>query len=139
VTVFVDASALVAILTGEEEAQSLTQALGSGSRPATSAISVWEAAAAISRKTGRTAELELPDILAFLEVAEVEIVAVDIKIAALAVVAFDRYGRRSGHRANLNMGDCFAYAFAKHRDVVLLYKGKDFALTDVQRVRPTTV
>jgi ribonuclease VapC len=132
--VFVDASALVAILTGEEEALSLTQALGSAYRPVTSAISVWEAAAAISRKTGRTAESELSDILAFLKAAEVEIAPVDIKVVALALVAFDHYGRRSGHRAKLNMGDCFAYAFARQRNAVLLYKGKDFALTDVRRV-----
>jgi ribonuclease VapC len=134
--VFVDASALVAILTGEAEAQALTQALGSSVRPATSAISVWEAAAAISRKTGRKAELELSDIVTFLTMAEVEIVPADIATVTLAVVAFDRYGRRSGHRANLNMGDCFSYAFSKQRNAALLYKGKDFALTDVRRTQP---
>ena len=50
-----------------------------------------------------------------------------------AITAFDQYGRRSGHPADLNMGDCFAYAFAATRKIAVLFKGKDFALTDVQR------
>jgi ribonuclease VapC len=134
--VFVDASAIVAILTEEAEAQVLAQTLESASEPITSPIAVWEAAASISRKTGRRAEAELPSILAFLDVAQVSIASVDMGIAATAVTAFDRYGRRSGHRADLNMGDCFAYAFAKQSDIVLLYKGKDFSLTDLRQIRP---
>jgi ribonuclease VapC len=54
-----------------------------------------------------------------------------MQVTAAAVAAFDRYGRRSGHPADLNMGDCFAYAFAKELGMTLLYKGKDFTLTDV--------
>ena len=130
---FVDASAIVAILTEEAEAQDLARALESALEPITSPIAVWEAAASISRKTGRRAEAELPDILAFLDLAEVDIAPIDMAIAASAIAAFDRYGRRSGHRADLNMGDCFAYAFASRRNTVLLCKGKDFALTDVRR------
>lgn len=130
---FVDASAIVAILTEEAEAQALAEALESAPEPITSPIAVWEAAASISRKTGRRADAELPDILAFLDVAEVGIASVDMAVTVAAVAAFDRYGRRSGHRADLNMGDCFAYAFAKQRNVALLYKGKDFELTDVRQ------
>jgi ribonuclease VapC len=77
--------------------------------------------------------VELPDVLTFLNLAEVEIVPVDMAVTTAAVAAFDRYGRHSGHRADLNMGDCFAYAFAKGRNMALLYKGKDFALTDMRR------
>ena len=132
-TVFVDASAIVAILTEEAEAQILAETLEAAQKPVTSPIAVWEAAASISRKTGRRAEAELPDILAFLDLAEVDVVPVDMEVTVSAVAAFDRYGRRSGHKADLNMGDCFAYAFAKRRNMVLLYKGKDFALTDVRQ------
>ena len=130
---FVDASAIVAILTEEADAQALAEALEFAPQPITSPIAVWEAAASISRKTGRRADAELPDILVFLDVAEVGIAPVDMAVKGAAVAAFDRYGRRSGHRADLNMGDCFAYAFAKQRDIVLLFKGKDFELTDVRR------
>lgn len=130
---FVDASAIVAILTEEDDAQSLAEILDADRAPVTSPIAVWEAAASISRKTRRASESELQDILAFLEAAEVSIVSIDMKIATGALTAFDRYGRRSGHPADLNMGDCFAYAFAKLHKTDLLYKGKDFALTDLRR------
>lgn len=129
---FVDASAIVAILTEESDAELLAGEFDRAIDPITSPIAVWESAASISRKTGRRAEQELPDILAFLELAHIEVVPVDLSIAIAATAAFDRYGRRSGHRADLNMGDCLAYAFAKDRDILLLYKGKDFALTDVR-------
>lgn len=130
---FVDASAIVAILTEEDDARALAEKLEAAPEPVTSPIAIWEAAASISRKTGRRAEAELPDILAFLDLAEVSVAVVDLAITAAAVSAFDRYGRRSGHRADLNMGDCFSYAFAKQRNVALLYKGKDFDLTDVRQ------
>jgi ribonuclease VapC len=42
-----------------------------------------------------------------------------------------RYGKGSGHRAQLNFGDLFAYALAKSRDIPLLFKGHDFAHTDI--------
>ena len=48
-----------------------------------------------------------------------------------AFEAFHRYGKRSGHPARLNLGDCFAYACAKANDARLLYKGDDFARTDL--------
>jgi ribonuclease VapC len=132
--VFVDASAIVAVLTEESDGESLAAELDRAAGSITSVIAVWESAASISRKTGRRAEQELTDILAYLDLAEIEILPVDLTVAAEAIAAFDRYGRRSGHRADLNTGDCFAYAFAKTRDVVLLYKAKDFAFTDVQRL-----
>jgi ribonuclease VapC len=131
--VFVDASAIVAILTEEPDAPELTAALDVAPQPITSPIAVLEAAASVSRKTRRRAEAELTDILAFLNIAQVDIVPIAMEIASAAIAAFDRYGRRSGHEADLNMGDCFAYAFAKHHNTVLLYKGKDFALTDLRR------
>ncbi|MGD9920068.1 MAG: type II toxin-antitoxin system VapC family toxin [Pseudorhodoplanes sp.] len=130
---FVDASAIVAILTEEEEGPSLAESLDAARAPITSPIAVWEAAASISRKTGRSAESELPDILAFLEAAAVVIVPIDMSVTLGALTAFDRYGRRSGHPADLNMGDCFAYAFATLRKMELLHKGKDFGVTDLRR------
>ena len=45
--------------------------------------------------------------------------------------AYATYGRGQGSPARLNMGDCFAYAMAKRLGVPLLYKGDDFALTDL--------
>ena len=130
---FVDASAIVAILTEEADAKQLAESLDTARNPITSPIAVWEAAASISRKTGQRAEAELSNVLAFLDIAQIAVVPIDMPATAAAVAAFDRYGRRSGHPADLNMGDCFAYAFAKERGTKLLYKGKDFALTDLRQ------
>ena len=47
------------------------------------------------------------------------------------LAAYLRYGKDSGHPAQLNFGDCFSYAFAKRLGVPLLFKGRDFALTDI--------
>jgi ribonuclease VapC len=53
-----------------------------------------------------------------------------------ATEAFERYGKGCGHPAQLNFGDCMAYAVAKHYDVPLLYKGRDFARTDIRPALP---
>jgi ribonuclease VapC len=52
--------------------------------------------------------------------------------AYLARQAYRDFGKGSGHPAQLNFGDCFAYALAKNKDEPLLFKGLDFARTDVQ-------
>jgi ribonuclease VapC len=128
---FIDASVIVAILTSEETAQRLSAALDGRPGCVTSLIAVWEAAASISRKTERPASEELQQVYLFLELAEVEIIPGDTGTLEIAVAAFDRYGRRSGHPANLNLGDCFSYAFAKQKSMPLLFTGKDFAFTDI--------
>jgi ribonuclease VapC len=128
---FIDASVIVSILTGEETAPGLSSALDGREGCITSAIAVWEAAASISRKTERPARDELRPIYAFLELVKAKIVFGDLETLETAVAAFDRFGRRSGHPANLNLGDCFSYAFAKRRNVPLLFAGKDFQFTDV--------
>ena len=48
-----------------------------------------------------------------------------------ALLATQTYGKAVGHKAALNFGDCFSYAAAKALGVGLLYKGNDFALTDL--------
>ena len=65
-------------------------------------------------------------------VLEIELVPVTAEHAALARAAYRDFGRGSGHRARLNLGDCFAYALAVERNEPLLYKGDDFGHTDVR-------
>jgi ribonuclease VapC len=60
-----------------------------------------------------------------------EIVAFDQHLAEVAVSAHVRFGRGSGHPANLDLGDCFSYALAKSRNLPLLFKGNDFIHTDI--------
>jgi ribonuclease VapC len=62
----------------------------------------------------------------------IEIAAFTPAQAILARDAYRTYGKGSGHPARLNFGDCFAYALAKETGDPLLFKGDDFALTDVQ-------
>ena len=69
---------------------------------------------------------------AFIAGAGIEIVPIDAAMADNAVDARYRYGKGTGHRANLNFGDCFSYALAKSRNLPLLFKGDDFIHTDIR-------
>lgn len=59
------------------------------------------------------------------------LVAIGERETAVALDAYQRYGKGTGHPAKLNMGDCFAYACAKTNNARLLYKGVDFTHTDL--------
>jgi ribonuclease VapC len=80
---------------------------------------------ALSRALAGRAEVE-----EMLKDAQIELVPVSIDHARFAVAAFDRFGK-GRHAAKLNFGDCFAYALAKERGEPLLFKGEDFARTDL--------
>ena len=68
----------------------------------------------------------------FLRTAGVGTVSITSKEAEVALDAFSRYGKGRGHPAQLNLGDCFAYAVAKTYRTELLFKGEDFNKTDVR-------
>lgn len=72
------------------------------------------------------------DVLEFLETAGVRTVSITSKEAEGALDAFARFGKGSGHPAQLNMGDCFAYAGARSYRTALLFKGEDFSKTDIR-------
>ncbi|PKA40262.1 type II toxin-antitoxin system VapC family toxin [Rhizobium sullae] len=63
--------------------------------------------------------------------ARIELVPMDERTASLAIKAIADYGRGRGHPAQLNPADCFSYACAKALGISLLYKGRDFAKTDL--------
>ena len=128
---FVDASAIVAILTGERDADFLAGRLETARQPVTSAIALFEAAAGVARKKACSITVARDFVLRFLSAADVEIVPIREREAVLALEAFDRFGK-GRHPASLNMDDCFAYAGARARGVPLLFKGDDFARTDLE-------
>jgi ribonuclease VapC len=128
---FVDASAIVAILTDEPEADMLSDALENARSPITSPIAVYEATLAVSRKRRGGVELAQRDVHDLLQEIGVRLVAIAPDAADAAFDAFARYGKGRGHPAQLNMADCFAYAVAKAQGMSLLFKGADFALTDI--------
>jgi ribonuclease VapC len=100
---FVDASAIVAILTREPEAD----ALESAQSPITSPIAIFEAALGICRKRHASVEEAERDVGEFLGLAGVRTVSVTDKEAHTALAALSRYGKGRGHPAQLNLGDCF--------------------------------
>jgi len=127
---FVDASAIVAILVEESDAASLTKRIEQAVAPCTSPIAIYEAVAGVARV--RTVEIRTAETILdrFLEQARVRVVPITAEIGRRALLAFERYGR-GRHPAALSMGDCFAYACACELDTPLLFKGDDFPLTDI--------
>ena len=127
----IDSSALVAILLGEPGSDALTLKL-SGARsgrqtPVICAANWLEAMMVISARLGPPGVQALGELL---DVAEVRTVPADAELVQTAFEAWQRFGKVQ-HPAGLNFGDCFAYALALRRGEALLFKGKDFAQTDV--------
>ena len=94
-------------------------------------MATFETALAMSRKSGWSVTEAGDGLGRYLEATGVEIVPITSEIGRLALDARARYGKGTGHPARLNIGDCFAYAYAKAHAVPLLYKGDDFAHTDL--------
>jgi ribonuclease VapC len=127
----VDASAIVALALEEPEQRAVENCLLGAEAAFISPINLTEAGLALVLRDGRfTADR----YLSWLESLGVEPFAVE---SGEALRAYLQYGK-GVHRAGLNLGDCFAYALAKALDAPLLYKGGDFALTDVRSaLQPT--
>lgn len=128
---FVDSSAIVAILTREPEADSLADRLDATPTRITSPIAIFEAALAVCRKRQVSVVEARNDVHEFLAIARIGTVAVAPTDADLALEAFALYGKGRNHPAQLNLADCFAYAMAKRHDRALLFKGDDFDKTDI--------
>lgn len=128
---FVDASIIVAIVKPERDGQSLAAALDQVQSPFTSPIAIVEAVMSLGKEKKIPPGNAQSEVREFLRLGRVSVRPIDEATSDLAIDAHARYGKRSGHRARLNMGDCFAYAMAKQHGVPLLYKGDDFALTDL--------
>jgi ribonuclease VapC len=130
--IVVDASAIVAMLTREPDADTLLAALATAGRAETTAIAIYEAVLGVSRKrqwSVAEAETHVGD---FLRAAGVVIQPIRPETAHVALEASARYGKGRGHPARLNLGDCFIYAQAKVGGASLLYKGDDFSNTDIE-------
>jgi ribonuclease VapC len=128
---FVDASAIVAILTREPEADALADVLEDARSPITSPIAIFEATLGICRKRQAGVEEAAEEVREFLGLAGVRTVPITDQDAETALAAFASYGKGRGHPAQLNLGDCFAYATAKNHHIALLFKGEDFDKTDI--------
>jgi ribonuclease VapC len=124
----VDTSAIVAIVLGESGAEDLREALARSADSRISAPSYVELCAVLQRRNRPEIGRMVDRLLA---AYGIEIEALDAGQARVAAQAYRDYGRRSGHRARLNLGDCFSYALASVTGEPLLYHGDDFAHTDI--------
>ncbi len=86
---------------------------------------------AVARALRRDVKATEEIVEGFLALAQITVTPVPSEARNLAIEAFNRFGK-GRHPAALNFGDCFAYASTKLANVPLLYKGDDFAQTDIQ-------
>jgi len=123
-----DSSALVAILFKEPEAERLAATIRDADTAAIAAPTLLETAIVAE---GRTLPGMAEKLDALMGTIRPEIVPFTAEHASLARDAWRRYGK-GRHKAALNLGDCFSYALAKDRGQPLLFKGEDFAATDIE-------
>ncbi len=119
----IDSSAIVAIVRGEPEAKTFLASIWSQSETAMSAANYLETGIVIDGDGDAVLSSGL-DLL--LEQLNIKITSVTPEQAKIARQAYRNFGKGSGHKAQLNFGDCFAYALAMERGEELLYKGDDF-------------
>jgi ribonuclease VapC len=123
-----DTSAIVAIAFAEPEREAFVQAIERAERTLISSVSVVEARMVVHGRRGQRAVVLMDDLL---RLPLFEIVPPGPAETDAAYAAFVAFGKGSGHPAGLNFGDVFSYALAKVRALPLLYKGGDFAETDI--------
>ncbi|BCS33384.1 VapC ribonuclease [Luteitalea sp. TBR-22] len=127
----IDTSALLAILQDEPERRALNEAIEAAAERVVSVASFVEASVVIEARYGLAGVRELDT---FIDKAGITLAPVDVEQARLARAAFSRFGR-GRHKAALNFGDCFTYALAASRGESVLFKGEDFAHTDLTPAR----
>jgi ribonuclease VapC len=130
---FVDASAIVALLSGEKEAERVADALARAAMRVTSPVAVLEVALALARpdKFNRpVAEIE-PLVVEFLDSRGIEIHALPPAADATRLALRAAHLYRSG-RHGLNLADCLHYACAKHYHLPMLATDDEFRRTDLE-------
>jgi ribonuclease VapC len=127
---FIDTSVFVSILTKESDRHSFSKEIAAADRRLASPVVRLETSIVVASRTllsPREAERQYEKFLGEAEIAEVEI---DQATGTAAVACFEKFGK-GRHPARLNFADCLSYACAKAHGAKLLYKGDDFAQTDV--------
>jgi len=124
----IDTSALAAIVFNEPERAAFIHAIRHADKVLVSTATALEARMVVHGRRGERAVVLLDDLL---RLPMFELVPLGPREADAAFAAFIAFGKGSGHPANLNDGDLFAYALAKVRGLALLYKGTNLAQTDI--------
>ena len=129
----VDTAAFIAILRDEPEAPFCAMAIELAAQRRVSAANFLETAIVIDGSRDPVASRRFDDLV---REAQLIVEPVTEAQARIAREAYRDFGKGSGHPAQLNFGDCFAYALAKATGEALLFKGNDFTHTDITPVRP---
>jgi ribonuclease VapC len=128
--IFIDSSALIAIIAGENDADILADRIEADRVRLISAMSAWETVSGLCR-THAYSMTAAHDILKIdAATGGFDYVQIGEREYGLATQAYAEYGN-GRHPANLNMGNCFAYACAKSNRASLLFKGDRFTKTDI--------
>jgi ribonuclease VapC len=126
--IVIDASDLIAVLERESERDVFAAVIANADRCLVSAVTLLEAGMVLR---GRRGAGGLDALMQMVTESGLEVIPFDNAQAALALDAFARYGKGIHPAARLNLGDCASYALAKGMDAPLLFKGGDFAATDL--------
>ena len=129
-TVFLDASAMVAMIAKEPEARIFAGRIEWETERLTSPLAIWESVRAVARVRGVDFAEARMLVADFVRDAAIRLVDIDAAAGEAALDAHERYGK-GRHKAELNMGDCFAYACTSRHDAAILFKGDDFIHTDL--------
>jgi ribonuclease VapC len=133
----VDTSAVVSIIFNEPERDAFFARICEASKALISTVSVVEIKMIAAGRRGSRAVVLVDDLL---RLPQFEITPPSLADMDAAFGAFLAFGRGSGHPAALNFANVFSYALAKVRDLPLLYKGNDFAETDLRpAIRDSTL
>lgn len=127
-----DTSAIVAIALSEDEEERFNRVIATR-EALVGTPTLVEARMVLTREIPAFVEAYIHD---FIGRPSIHPVAFNLAMFEAAAAAFDAYGKGRGHPARLNFGDCMAYAVAKVHDAPLLYKGSDFAHTDIRAALP---
>jgi ribonuclease VapC len=123
-----DTSAIIATITNEQDSSHFRATMLGAESLLISSIAVLETRIVLFARLGLDAVGLFDELL---EKAGIVVVPFDDEMAKAAFDAFRRFGKGQGHSAQLNIVDCAVYALAKVRSQPLLFKGDDFARTDV--------
>jgi ribonuclease VapC len=127
--IVMDSSAVIAILRDEQERQRFIDIIDQSEDCFISAANVLETRIVLHNSLREGSSISLD---AFFADTNPKVVDVTRKTSDIAFEAFLQFGKGQGKGAGLNFGDCFSYALAKEMDLPLLFKGNDFARTDIR-------
>lgn len=131
--IFVDTSAIVAMVAAEPDAPALAAKLEAERERISAGHVILEASMRLATLLGLTPTIADALVTRLLREADIAIVPITEDIAHVSVAAFERYGKGRKSRASLNFGDCLSYACAKSHHARLLFKGGDFSHTDISK------